>query len=156
MTMHPTFHAKTTPAKPAFIMAESGEQLSYAELDRDSNRGAQLFRQLGLQVGDHVAVMIENCTDFVSISWAAYRAGLYFTPLSTSLQKDEIDYVIENCEAKLFVASASLKTKVDFSTLSLPEDVSRFMIKGTLEGYSSWEDALREQPAEPVVDECEG
>lgn len=156
MTMHPSFHALSTPDKPAFIMAESGEQLSYAELERDSNRGAQLLRQLGLQIGDHVAVMIENCTDFVSIAWAVSRAGLYFTPLSTSLQKDEIDYIVENCEAKVFIASATLQAKVDFSSLSLPQGLDRFIIKGTLKGYSSWEEAIADQPAEPIADECEG
>jgi len=40
---HPSSHAKTTPNKPAYVMAETGETLSYIELDRRSNQGAQLF-----------------------------------------------------------------------------------------------------------------
>ena len=34
--------------------------LSYAELDRQSNKIAQLFRSRGLRPGDHIAVLMEN------------------------------------------------------------------------------------------------
>ena len=48
--MHPSVHAKTQPDKPAFVMAGSGETVTYKELDDRSNQGAQLFRSMGLQV----------------------------------------------------------------------------------------------------------
>lgn len=41
--MHPSVHAASTPDKPAIIVAETGESISYAELDAASNRAAQLF-----------------------------------------------------------------------------------------------------------------
>ena len=47
--MHPSIHAKTTPDKPAYIMAGSGEVVTYAELDARSNQGAHLFRSLALR-----------------------------------------------------------------------------------------------------------
>ena len=47
--MHPSVHAQATPDKPALIVAETGETWSYAELDRRSNRVAQLFRARGLR-----------------------------------------------------------------------------------------------------------
>ena len=48
---------KATPDKPALIVAETGETWSYAELDRRSNRVAQLFRARGLAIGDTVALL---------------------------------------------------------------------------------------------------
>ena len=45
--MHPSAHAKTHPDKPAFIMAYSGETVTYGELEARSNQGAHLFRKLG-------------------------------------------------------------------------------------------------------------
>ncbi len=46
--MHPGIHAQKTPDKPAYVMAASGESVTYRELDETSNQGAQLFRSLGL------------------------------------------------------------------------------------------------------------
>jgi len=157
MSMHPCFHAQTTPDKPAFIIADSGEQVSYGQLDVVSNQGAQLLRQLGLNVGDHIAVMIENCAEFFYTTWAANRAGLYFTPISTSLQVDEISYIVENCGAKVFIASGSLTEKLDLNTLALPMECLRFMVNGTAApGYRDWDAEVATMPAEPVSDECEG
>ncbi|MBL6752564.1 MAG: AMP-binding protein, partial [Nevskia sp.] len=58
--MHPSIHARTAPDRPAFIMAESGETVTYAQLERRSNQGAQLFRSLGLRRGDGIAILMEN------------------------------------------------------------------------------------------------
>ena len=58
--MHLSKLAREYGGKPAVIMAGSGAILSYAELDRQSNRIAQLFRARGLRPGDHIAVLMEN------------------------------------------------------------------------------------------------
>ena len=91
--MHPALHAPTQPDKAAYIIAETGETLTYRELDALSTQGARFLRSLGLTVRDHIAVMLENDLPFVKISWAANRAGLYFTPISTALTKAEIEYI---------------------------------------------------------------
>ena len=77
---HPSTTARTHPGKPAIIMGESGEIVTYRQLDERSNQGAQLFRSLGLRSGDHIALMMENNARFIEIIWAAQRAGLVFTP----------------------------------------------------------------------------
>ena len=43
--MHPSSHVSTTPDKPAYIMAATGESVSYKELDERSNQLAHLFRE---------------------------------------------------------------------------------------------------------------
>ena len=159
MTMHPSFHAQTTPDKAAFILAESGQQVTFAELESITNRGAQLMRQLGLNKGDHLAVMVENCLEFLFISWASNRAGLYFTPISTSLKSDEISYIVKNCEAKVFIASATLLDKLDFSSLALPAELEKMMIKAAgapAAGFRDWDSEVADMQDEPIGDECEG
>ena len=42
---------RANPDKPAYIMAGSGEVVTYRELNDRSNQGAQLFRSLGLERG---------------------------------------------------------------------------------------------------------
>ncbi|HEY0301752.1 MAG TPA: AMP-binding protein, partial [Rhizomicrobium sp.] len=80
--MHPSVIARSEPDKPAVIMAASGESVSFGELDARSNRAAQLFRKLGLAVGDGLCIFMENNIRFHEICWAAQRAGLYFTAVS--------------------------------------------------------------------------
>jgi len=58
---HPSIHARATPDKIAYMMAETGRGITYRELDDRANQGAQLFRALGVNRGDHVAMLLENC-----------------------------------------------------------------------------------------------
>ena len=92
---HPSITAETYPNKPAIIMGSSGEMVTYRQLDERSNQGAQLFRSLGLQTGDHIGMMMENNRQFLEICWAAQRSGIVFTPISTHLKEDETAYILE-------------------------------------------------------------
>ena len=71
---HPSIHAQSTPNKIAYQMAGSGETITYRDLDRRSNQGAHLLRSLGLQKGDHIALLMENTIAFMEICWAAQRS----------------------------------------------------------------------------------
>ena len=105
---HFSVYAAETPDRPAYIMANSGEVVTYAQLDRRSNQIAHLLRLSGVKRGDHIAMMMKNCVEFLQVAQAANRAGIIFTPISTHLKQDETAYIITNCKAKLFIASASL------------------------------------------------
>ena len=91
--MHPGEHARLHPDKPAVVMADGGQVLTYRELDERSNQGAQLFRSLGLDAGDHVAFCLENHPRFFELCWAAQRAGLIYTAISSRLTPDEAEYI---------------------------------------------------------------
>jgi long-chain acyl-CoA synthetase len=61
--------AAATPQKPAMIAAESGEMLTYRELDERSNRLAQLLHAEGLRRGDHIAILMENNLRYPEVAW---------------------------------------------------------------------------------------
>jgi acyl-CoA synthetase (AMP-forming)/AMP-acid ligase II len=61
--MSPAEIAAKDPQRAAYIIAETGQVVTYAELEADANRGAQFFRSLGLQRGDHIALLLENHPD---------------------------------------------------------------------------------------------
>src|ERR1044071_1597693 len=102
---HPSIHARTTPNKIAYRMAGTGKAITYRELDELSNQGAHLFRSLGLKAGDHIALLMENRLAFMEICWAAQRSGLYYTAISRYLTQDEIDYIVKDCGAKVFITT---------------------------------------------------
>ena len=97
--------AKQTPHKAAYIMAGSGETVTYQQLNERSCQTAQLFRSMGLQTGDHIALLMENNARFLEICMAAARSGLFYTAISSRLTAGEAAYIINDCGAKLFISS---------------------------------------------------
>lgn len=153
--MHPVRHAQTTPDKPALIMAGSGETLTYRQLDALSNQGAQLFRKLGLQTGDCVALFMENNLLFLPICWAAQRAGLYYTCISSRLTAGEVEYIVKDSGAKILIASIGL-AKVASEVTALLPGVKFLSVGGAIPGFESFEDASGAMPDTPVADETSG
>jgi len=154
--MHPGIHAANHPDKPAYILAGSGQVVTFAELNDRSNQGAQLFWQLGLRPGDHVALCMENNAHFHQVCWAAHRAGLYYTAISTRLSTPEVEYIVDDCDARVFVTSVAMAEHCGELADRCPKLVSRLVVNGALPGFDSWEDALAAQPAEPLAREFEG
>jgi acyl-CoA synthetase (AMP-forming)/AMP-acid ligase II len=150
--MHPFHHAANTPDLPAIIMANSGETLSYAELEARSNQAAQLYRAAGLMRGDVIAIFLENHIDYLPLCWGAQRAGLIFTCISTKLTADEAGYIVTDCGAKLLVAGASLGAVAK----DLPAVPHRYSLGGEIPGYQSLEAALAAQPTTRIADESSG
>ncbi len=83
--MYPGNWAKIHPDKPAVIMAESGKQLTYQELNDRSTQLAHYFRQCGLGVGSYAAVLVGNSLDSFVVFWAAHRSGLFYIPINWHL-----------------------------------------------------------------------
>ncbi|GAA1300536.1 acyl-CoA synthetase [Planotetraspora silvatica] len=154
--MHPGAIAAETPDKPAVIMAGSGRVVTYRELDEESNRLAHLFRATGLQPGDHIAFMLENHPLFLTIAWAAHRAGLYYTAISSRLQAEELAYILNNCGARAFISSAKLAAVATSVTGETPGVEVRLMLDGTAPGFTSYEEATATWPVTPIADECQG
>jgi long-chain acyl-CoA synthetase len=69
-------HAHLRPLQPAFIMAGSGEAVTYAELEARSNRLAHLLRNRGLKRLDHYAIFMENNSRYLEACGAGERSGL--------------------------------------------------------------------------------
>ena len=153
---HPSVTAQTYPHKPAVIMGDSGEMVTFQQLDERSNQGAQLFRSLGLKSGDHIGLMMENNRQFMEIVWAAQRSGLVFTPISTHLKTDETAYILQNCGAKLFIGSLALSEVAEQVRPAAGGIDHFYMVGGIKPGFESWEEATDEQSTDPIDDQSNG
>lgn len=165
-TEFPTTWARLSPDKPAAILAGIGDHpdgpdqvLTYGELEDRSARCARLFREAGLQPGDHVAVLMENRLEVFEVAWAAQRSGLYLTMVNTHLSVDEARYVVADCGAKALVVSAryaELATALlDPALLDTGPGV-RLAVGGPLAGYDDYRAAVEATAPGPLDDECEG
>jgi long-chain acyl-CoA synthetase len=148
--------AQQQPNKAAYIMAASGETVTYEQLNARSCQTSQLFRSMGLQIGDHIALLMENNARFLEICIGAARSGLFYTAISSRLTAPEAAYIIKDCGAKLFISSVA-KGAVAAELLSDMSAVqTKLMVDGTIDGYDSYE-ALRDQmPEAAIADEAAG
>jgi len=149
--MFPGLHARSRPDHPAIIMAGTGETVTYRELDKRSNRLAQLWHERGLRRGDHVAILLENDPRWFDAVWAALRSGLYYTPVNFHLTAPEIAYIVEDCGARSVLTSASLADKVSDLGVEIP-----LVLGGDIAGWERYEDAVADQPGTPLDHEPEG
>jgi long-chain acyl-CoA synthetase len=155
--MWPGVHAARTPDKPAFIMAATGQVVTYAELDARSNQLAQLFAARGLRFGDHVALCLENSPRFLEVTWAAQRSGLVYTALNYHLTPEEVAYIVADCDARAFITSAAQAATASALRSRLPESVQiRLAMDGDLPGFERYEPALAQHPSTPLAEELEG
>ena len=149
---HPKIHAVTHPEKPAVIMAGSGQTISFAQLDANSNRAAHLFRSLGLGHGDTIAICMENRAEFFDLCWGAQRSGLVYVAISNRLTASEIDYILGDSGAQVLIASRYLGDTLD----QLQSRIKRYIVGGEKAGWLGLEAAVAEMPDTPVADERAG
>jgi long-chain acyl-CoA synthetase len=154
--MHPGAHAATDPGKLAYVMASTGETVTYGQLDAASNRFAHALRRFGLAPRDGIALCLENHPRYYEIVWGAQRAGLYYTAASTRLTAGELEYILNDCGAKVFVTSKALAPLAEAVRDRIPGVQRKLMVDGTIPGYESFEAAVADMPATPIADELEG
>ena len=153
--LHPVRHAIDTPEKAAYIMAATGEMVTSAQLDTRANQGARLLRSLGLKRGDGIAVMMDNSPRYLEILWAAERAGVYCTCLSSKSNAAEAEYIIRDGDCRVLIASKGIGAVAD-ELVPLLGDVARYIVDGVVEGYERYEPARDRQVGDPIDDPVSG
>jgi acyl-CoA synthetase (AMP-forming)/AMP-acid ligase II len=156
MVVHPYIHAQEQPEKAAFIMARTGEAVTYAELEKRSNQVAQYFRSIGLKKGDAIAIFMENNSRFFEICWGAQRTGLFYTCVSSRLTSEEVDYIVGDCGAAVVVTSLEKAGVAEELNQLMPGVKEKLMVGGTIDGYASFEDTMATMPDSRVADEVAG
>ena len=98
-------HAHLRPLQPAFIMAATGETVTYRELEARSNRLAHLFRSRGLKRLDHYSIFMENNSRYLEACGAGERSGLYYTCVNSYLTAGELAYILTNSQSRILITS---------------------------------------------------
>jgi acyl-coenzyme A synthetase/AMP-(fatty) acid ligase len=152
-----TTHAQKTPDRAAVIYGNGEHVESYGVLEERSRRLAHVLRKWGLEPGDCVAALLGNDDAFFDLFWACHRAGLYFTPVNWHLQRDEVQYIVENCDAKAFVAHARFGEAAEAAARRVPRLGMAASVGGAIPGFRPLEEALEHAPEdEPLGEELEG
>ena len=116
--MYASQHATDHPDRPCFIMANTGETVTYAEFDARSNQLAHLLRSHGLQPLDHYSIFMENNSRYLEACGAGERSGLHYTCVNSHLTASELAYIVDNSESQVLITSREL---LDIARDALPD-----------------------------------
>jgi long-chain acyl-CoA synthetase len=94
--------ARQCPEKTAIVLGET--KLAYAQLYSMVQKLAGGLSRLGLQRGQHVAILLPNVPHFTVSYYAAQLLGCPLVPLNVLLTKDEIAYHLEDSDAVALIA----------------------------------------------------
>ncbi len=115
--MYPGHYAVDHPDRPAFIMAGTGDAVTYREFEERTNRVAHWLRGEGLGHRDHYSVFMENNDRYLEACAAGERAGLYYTAINSYLTAEEMAYIVDNSESRVVITSVA---KLDIVLAALP------------------------------------
>ncbi len=148
--------AQSQPERTAIIDAKE-KAISFGDLDKRVNQLSHALRQLGLQYRDHIAILMHNDPTWIECSLAINQIGLYMTPINYHLTGPEVAYIVNNCEAKVFIAHARHAQAALKAVTEIGFDLSRcFAVGGDIPGFRSYEELLAKQPTHAPDDRKAG
>jgi len=140
------FHAQENAERWA-VLSPLGNR-TFDDLNRKANQLARALRRAGLQPDDAVAMLLVNRPEFLEVYYACMRAGFRVTPINWHLTGDNASYIVENCEAKAFIADARC---AESAILALQHNQAQLKVVasvgGVLEGFSRYDELLAVEEA---------
>ena len=125
--------AHLSPQRIGYI-DETGERLTFKELNDRSNRIANAFLADGITAGDRVALLLMNCSEFVELFFALGKIGCVVVPLNWRLVPDELEFILHDSGA----------TKLVFSD-EFAETVTELHSRGDKTDIREWLHVTREE-----------
>ena len=158
--MYPGKYATQHPDRAAFVMAATGEAVSYREYEERSNQLAHLLRALGLNQFDHFSIFMENNDRYLETCSAGWRSGLIYTPVNSYLTAEELAYIVDNSESQVLITSRTKRDTALEAADACPR-LRHVLVVG--DDATSGDDrvidyatALAAQPTTPIPDERAG
>jgi long-chain acyl-CoA synthetase len=132
------------------------QRLSYGELESQVNRLANVFAVLGLVRGDHMAAMLSNSPFALVVAWAAWRSGLYYTPLPTTLTQVDAAHVVADCQARMVLVDGRFADLATGLRRRVPAVAHWLSQAASIADFAAVEAAMAQQADTPRDDESPG
>lgn len=139
------FFARTTPDRPA--LSYRGSEMSYGELDEQSNQLANALTQSGIAQGDRVGIYMRKGLELGVAIYGILKAGGVFVPLDPFMPAERVDFMIGDCGIDHLVTADHMAESV--KRLDSTHDLRVFGIdRNTQFDDMSWEQ-IRSFPSDP-------
>jgi amino acid adenylation domain-containing protein len=102
-TIHSAFRRQARQTPEAVAIGDADVRIGYRELDEWTDRLSSALRDLGVERGDRVGVVLERSVGTVATLLAVLKAGAVYVPLETSVPDRRLAFVAEDCAFALAV-----------------------------------------------------
>ena len=129
------------------------KEISYAGIDADANRMANAFNKLGVTKGDHVAIMLPNCPEYLYCWFGLAKLGAVTVTINTQFKGESLKYLIEASDSKLVVIASDFLSQYEEIAPEI-KGVRRIVFDTTKQSGNneSLDTLFRESPTTPVLD----
>ncbi|HWH03502.1 MAG TPA: amino acid adenylation domain-containing protein [Gemmatimonadales bacterium] len=124
--------AERRPDAPAVRLGDL--RMTYGDLERASNRLANLLAAAGCQRGDRVPLLIPKSPAAVVAMLGVLKAGAMYVPLDTASPVARLAKILEQCDDRWLLAAGETGVEVDLLAAELPPQRARSLQVGWLSG----------------------
>jgi len=124
------------PNHSAVITPE--ENLDFMTLDRLSDRAASGLVVKGIEQGDRVALYCTNCAEFAIAYLGILKAGATVVPINVMLKSVEIEFILNDADAKALMYHSSFEQSVTRLRSNLPQLCFSIVIGGASSQADDW------------------
>jgi fatty-acyl-CoA synthase len=89
------------------------EDMTWSELQERVDRLAAGLQDRGVDAGDRVGILAQNCLEWCELTLATLRAGGIVVPLNVRLSPPELSYVVDNSGCSVVACDAQLSELYD-------------------------------------------
>lgn len=155
--MYPGSIARAAPDRPAMVLAETGETVTYGELDERSARLATALRAggSGLVDGDVVVILLGNDVRWGEVCWACWRSGLVLAAVNPHFTARELAPVLADAAPRVVVTTPDL-APVAAEALGAAAREVRWLLVGGSTGGEDLDALVARTPRDPDLPERAG
>lgn len=122
-------NARLRPRKS--VIFEGKEQTNNRKLKTRIDTFSRFLEKNGIQSKDKVALIVENSEEFVIAIFAITKIGAIVVPINTFLKREEFEFILNDCEAKMLISSS--KFQKETSELLQSTDIEKIVWVGKSE-----------------------
>ncbi len=120
-----TLLERTALRQPQAIAVRHGDtELSYRELDEQSDRMADYFHAIGVKPGELIAVCLPRTPQFIVTVLAAWKIGAAYVPLDPDQPEARHRYIVADARVRHVVTAGSHQARFSHLQVTCIDDVA--------------------------------
>src|SRR5438067_9092227 len=105
--------AGSSPDKVFLLSEPDGRRLTYSEFEAAVDRTATMLAAHGIRKGDVVSLLMPNSVEYIIAYFACWKLGALAGPVNSLLKEHEIEFVMNNSEAKVILVHSEFRERVE-------------------------------------------
>ncbi|PLS16022.1 4-chlorobenzoate--CoA ligase [Bacillus sp. M6-12] len=134
------FAVERHPNRTALV--EETKRYTYTQLNKEAIKVASSLQRMGIQQRDRVVIVLKNRLENAVLYWAIQKIGAVYTPINHRLSAKEVEYCVNDSEAKAVVYESSSQDAVLKATF---QEKPILIGLGAVEGADIYYDELVER-----------